>query len=326
MQSRANPRRLSGSGLTDMQERLTTIGLVRGTVDRTRRDACARGRRHRIRPPRAPRRGADGPSLRRVAGVAPADRKALGELHGAGWLQGTTRAGELRGGRTDITVVRWARALRHDWTLTGFVFADDLSFSGTDEHRTLKVTFADVPLALPADAVFSHLEGSSQDLGLGIGVSHFVGSGFLSGWRWTAGALWRRLDLGGYSTPYQVLAGRSAGATGLLDYSVQYSFATPYGGLSRALPSATGPSTAFHDRGAAAKAWRPGPDHGQRIRRQWQYFGLRSQQSQQAGAHLSMAVRYEPWGLEVDLGARVLAALLEAVLHPVDRNIAISVA
>jgi hypothetical protein len=240
----------------------------------------------------------------------------------------TTRAGELEVVGPTLSFAGH-RALRHDWTLTGFVFADDLSFSGTDEHRTLKVTFADVPLALPAAAVFSHLEGSSQDLGLGIGVSHFVGSGFLSGWRWTAGALWQRLDLGGYSTPYQVLAGRSAGATGLLDYSVQYSFATPYGGLSRAF--AVGNWT-LEPRFMIAV---PLPRRGVQGRITGDGFDVSGNTSDSGHSNnygdpapiLGMAARYEPWGLEVDLGAALSAALLEPVLHPgIDRNIAISVA
>jgi hypothetical protein len=38
-------------------------------------------------------------------------------------------------------------------------------------------------------------------------------------------------------------------------------------------------------------------------------------------------VRYEPWGLELDLGAALSEAVLEPVLHPgIDQNIAPSAA
>ena len=40
-----------------------------------------------------------------------------------------------------------------------------------------------------------------------------------------------------------------------------------------------------------------------------------------------MVVRYEPWGLEVDIGAALTEALLEPLIHEgTDQNIALSVA
>ncbi len=239
-----------------------------------------------------------------------------------------TRAGELEAvGPTLSFAVH--RALQRDWTLTGFAFADDLSFSGTDEHRPLKVTFAHVPLALPADAVFNHLQGSSRDLGVGIGVSHLVSTGFLSGWRWTAGALWQQLDLSNYSTPYEVLSGRSAGATGVLDYSVQYSYATPYGGISRAFALGNWTleprfmiAVPLPRRGVQGRITGDGFD----VSGNTSDFGHSKNYGDPAPI-LGMAVRYEPLGLEVDLGAALSEALLEPVLHPgIDRNIALSVA
>jgi hypothetical protein len=239
-----------------------------------------------------------------------------------------TRSGELEvvGPTLSLAV---HRALQHDWTLTGFAFADDLSFSGTDDHRPLRVTFAHAPLALPADAVFTDLQGSSRNVGLGIGVSHVVGSEFLSGWRWTAGALWQRLELAGYSTPYTVLSGRSAGVTGTLDYSVQYSFATPFAGISR--PFALGRWTIeprfliavpLPRRGVQGRISGDGFD----VSGNTEDFG-HSKNYGDPAAIAGLALRYEPWGVEVDLGAALSEALLEPVLHPgIDRNIAISAA
>ncbi len=62
---------------------------------------------------------------------------------------------------------------------------------------------ANVPLSLPADAVFTNLGGSARDTGLGMSVSRFIEDGRLAGWRWTAGALWQRLELSNYSSPYR---------------------------------------------------------------------------------------------------------------------------
>jgi hypothetical protein len=239
-----------------------------------------------------------------------------------------TRAGELEvSGPTLSLAVH--RALAHEWTLTGFAFADNLSFSGLDDHRPLTVTFADVPLSLPADAVFADLQGSSRDFGLGIGLSHVVDTGLLSGWRWIAGLLWQRLDLAGYSTPYEVLSGRSTGATGTLDYSVQYSFATPFAGVSRSF--ALG-SWTLEPRFLIAA---PLPRRGVQGRITGDGFDISGNTADSGHSNnygdpapmLGVAVRYEPWGLELDLGAALSEAVLEPVLHPgIDQNIALSAA
>ena len=126
-----------------------------------------------------------------------------------------TRTGELElSGPTFSMGVH--RSLHRGWTLSGFAFFDDLQFSGRNDHRPLDVGFvANVPLSLPADAVFTNLGGSSRETGLGMSVSRFIEDGRLAGWRWTAGALWQRLELSNYSSPYVVLAGPSTGATGI---------------------------------------------------------------------------------------------------------------
>jgi len=100
-----------------------------------------------------------------------------------------TRTGELElSGPTFSMGVH--RSLDRGWMLSGFAFFDDLQFSGHNDHRPLNVEFvANVPLSLPADAVFTSLGGSSRDTGLGMSVSRFIEAGRLAGWRWTAGAL-----------------------------------------------------------------------------------------------------------------------------------------
>jgi hypothetical protein len=240
-----------------------------------------------------------------------------------------TRAGELELIGPTLSLAAH-RALSRGWTVGGFAFADDLSFSGSNDRRPLDVSFAaNVPLSLPAEAVFTDLQGSSRDSGLGLDVSHFIGSGPLSGWRWTAGVLWQSLELAGYSTPYVVLAGPSAGASGTIDYSVHYSYTTPFAGISRTF--ALGRWT-IEPRFLVAAAL---PRRGVQGRISGDGFDLSGNSADFGHTRnygdpspvLGMVVRYEPWGLEVDLGAALSEAVIEPLMHPgVDQNIAISVA
>jgi hypothetical protein len=222
------------------------------------------------------------------------------------------------------------RAFGRGWTVGAFAFADDLSFSGSNDRRPLDVSFApNVPLSLPADAVFTDLQGSSRDSGVGIDVTHIIGVGPLSGWRWTAGVLWQRLKLAGYSTPYVVLAGPSEGADGMLDYSVRYAYTTPFAGLSR--PFALGHWT-IEPRVLVAA---PLPRRGVQGRISGVGFDLSGNSADLGHTRnygdpspvIGMVFRYEPWGLEVDLGAALTEAVIEPLMHPgVDQNIALSVA
>src|SRR6185503_16450599 len=97
-----------------------------------------------------------------------------------------TRAGELElSGPTFSMAVH--RSLHPGWKLSGFAFFDDLQFSGRNDHRPLDVGFvANVPLSLPADAVFTDLQGSAREYGMGVSLSHAIEDGWLAGWRWTA--------------------------------------------------------------------------------------------------------------------------------------------
>jgi len=251
----------------------------------------------------------------------------------AAWRH-TAQAGysETRTGELELAGPTLSFALHHEvregWSLTGFVFYDDLSFSGRNEHRPLDVKFVnDVPLALPADAVFADLGGSARDFGAGIGVDRTMRSGFLAGWRWVAGALWQRLELENFSTPYVLLSGRSAGASGVIDYSTTYDFVCPYVGLSR--PISFG-HWAIEPRALAVM---PLPRQGVQGHITGPGFDLSGNTDEAGhGKHygdpwlaLGMAVRYVPWNLDVDLGSVVSQALLEPAIHKgVDRNLALS--
>jgi hypothetical protein len=240
-----------------------------------------------------------------------------------------TRAGELElSGPTFSMAVH--RSLHPGWKLSGFAFFDDLQFSGRNDHRPLDVGFvANVPLSLPADAVFTDLQGSAREYGMGVSLSHAIEDGWLAGWRWTAGALWQQLDLGNYSSPYVVLAGPSADATGTIDYSLSWSFTTPFAGISR--PFALGRWT-LEPRFLVAV---PLPRRGVQGRITGDAFDLSGNSADNGHSKhygdpspvIGLVVRYEPWGLEVDVGTALSEALLEPLNHEgIDQNIALSVA
>lgn len=240
-----------------------------------------------------------------------------------------TRTGELElSGPTFSMGVH--RSLHRGWTLSGFAFFDDLQFSGRNDHRPLDVGFAaNVPLSLPADAVFTNLGGSTRETGLGMSVGHFIEDGRLAGWRWTAGALWQRLELSNYSSPYVVLAGPSTGDPGTIDYSLRWSFTTPFAGVSR---SFTFGRWTIEPRFLVAV---PLPRRGVQGRITGDGFDLSGNSADHGHSKhygdpspvIGMVVRYEPWGLEVDIGAALTEALLEPLIHEgTDQNIALSVA
>lgn len=243
----------------------------------------------------------------------------------AGYSQ--TRTGDL-----ELAGPTFSFALHHpvreDWSLTAFVFLDELSFSGSNEKRPLEVRFVDdVPLALPADAEFESLHGHARDWGFGIGVDHAMRAGVFAGWRMVAGALWQRLDLEDFSTQYVLLSGASAGASGVVDYSAAYDFVSPYAGLSRSI------SLGHWTIEPRALAVLPLPRQGVQGRISGPGFDSSGDTADAgAGKHygdpwiaLGMGVRYVPWQLEVDLGSVVSQALVEPAVHSgIDRNVALS--
>lgn len=240
----------------------------------------------------------------------------------------STRTGELElSGPTFSAAAH--RSLPGGSILSAFAFFDELRFSGDHDRRPLNVTFVDnVPLSLPADAEFVSLGGTARELGLGLSLGNAF-SGWLDGWRWTAGVLWQLLDLSDYASPYVVLAGPSAGATGIIDYSLDWPFITPFAGVSRPI---------------ALRHWTieprfllavPLPRRGVDGRITGDGFDLSGNSADTGHSKnygdpspvLGLVIRYEPWGLSVDVGAALSEALLEPLYHDgVDQNIAISVA
>lgn len=221
------------------------------------------------------------------------------------------------------------RRLSSNWTVTGFGFYDRLRFSGTDEERPLRVRFAnDVPLGLPADARFERLGGTSTDYGLGLMLGYEMSRGWLADWRFSFGASVQNLTLDNYASRYRLLSGPSAGASGLIDYSGSYRFASLLAGLSRRYQRGDWAWTPH------ALFAMPFPRRGVKGRITGDGFDIRGDTADAgAGRHygdatlaLGLDLEYRPWQLSFDLGALVSQPLLEPTMHKgIDSSLLLSI-
>lgn len=210
------------------------------------------------------------------------------------------------------------RRLGERWSLGLFGFVDPLRLRASHDARPLRPLFSkSIPLALPADAVYTGLDGSGRDLGFGAALAWRVSGGRLGDHVWTGGLLWQRLSLDDYRLDYRLVSGASAGASGLVDYSADYQHVAPFVGLE--LPRRR------HD-------WRfsphvllavPLPRRGVVGRITGDSFDIRGDtEAAGNGAHfgdpwiaLGWTVSYEPWGFSVDLGATAMQRLAEPIAH-----------
>jgi hypothetical protein len=110
---------------------------------------------------------------------------------------------------------------------------------------------------------------------------------------------------------------------------VRYSYTTPFAGVSRTF--ATGRWT-IEPRCLIAV---PLPRRGVQGRISGDGFDLGGNSADLGHARnygdpspvIGIVVRYEPWGLEVDVGAALTEAVIEPLVHPgIDQNIAVSAA
>ena len=219
------------------------------------------------------------------------------------------------------------RQLDQRWAVQAFGFFDQLAFSSSGERRPLETLFAQPPLALPADALFTDLGGTYRNMGAGVAFNLQADGGWLGRREWVIGTLYQSVQLRDYRATYQVLEGPSSGATGVVDYSATYHHLTPFAGI--ALPRESG-------------AWRwtphvllavPLPRRGFQGRITGPGFDL-SGDTATAGhgapfGDLSLTfgldATYKPWELAFDLGTLVTQALLEPMIHKgIDRNWVIS--
>ncbi|MEO8313173.1 MAG: hypothetical protein ABI645_00120 [Pseudomonadota bacterium] len=211
-----------------------------------------------------------------------------------------------------------ARSLGAAWVVDGFLFMDDLRFSGRDSKRPLDVSFVGgLPILVPALAEFSNLEGAARHLGAGVALRRSGDWHLLGHHQWTVGLLWQRLRLENYRIQYGIVEGPDTGIAGELDYSATYSHFTPVAGL--AWPREH-PRWAFTPhlqialplprRSVSGQITGPG-------------FSLQGDTaSNHNGSHFgdpSLTIGYDisylPWHLTVDIGSTLTQGLLEPLIH-----------
>jgi hypothetical protein len=215
------------------------------------------------------------------------------------------------------------------WSMTGFAFYDPLSLHSGTEQRPLDVDFAaGVPYQLPAPAEFSGLDGSANDMGLGVALRRDASVRWLGHFTWTAGVLWQQVSLRDYRYDYRILEGPDAGSTGQIGYDADYRHVVPFAGMSWPHRGA---------RWAYAPHFQlaiPLPRRGMEGRITGPGFDLAGNQAEVgAGKHfgdssvtIGFDVTYLPWNLTFDLGTAVSQYLLEPRIHEgVDHNLLFTV-
>jgi len=218
-------------------------------------------------------------------------------------------------------------ALDDRWSVVALGFFDALRFSGASDQRPLDTLVTQTPLALPAEALFTNLQGTYRNAGAGVAFNLQANQGWLGEHQWVVGTLYQRVQLRDYRAAYTVLEGPSTGAAGFADYSGEYNFFTLFAGL--ALPRHNG-SWSFSPHALLAI---PLPRRALQGRITGPGFDLSGDTTKTgSGKHfgdtsvtLGFDVVYEPWRLSVDIGSFVSQALVEPAVHKgVDRNWMIS--
>ncbi|MFL6579722.1 MAG: hypothetical protein ACJ8G2_03180 [Burkholderiales bacterium] len=219
------------------------------------------------------------------------------------------------------------RQLDDRWTLIAFGFFDDMRFSGASDQRPLETLVAHTPLVLPAETLFTNLQGTYRNAGAGIAFNMHKVDGWLGERQWVMGALYQRVQLQDYRANYRVLEGPSSGATGFVDYSAEYPHLTPFAGLALVRHFGSWSLTPH------ALFAIPVPRRGFQGRINGPGFDVSGDtETAGAGKHFGdisltfgLDVGYKPWGLTLDIGTFVSQALLEPIAHKgIDQNWVIS--
>lgn len=240
---------------------------------------------------------------------------------------GQTAAGSLRIGGPMLAAAA-SRALSRRWSVTLLGFTDRLSLSGADE-RQLQTLFApSTPIARPVDARFEHLDGRMQHDGAGLSAATFSDRGWLGAHGWVAGVLFEQVKLSDYRWDFTILAGRSTGTRGHIDFDHDYRHVTPFLGLQ--LMRERGDWT-FSPHALVAL---PLPRRGFAGHIATAQFDIRGDTADAGnGKHfgdpsvtLGLDVTYRPAHLSFDIGTAVTQRLLEPHIHKgVDSDWVISV-
>jgi hypothetical protein len=238
----------------------------------------------------------------------------------AGYLQASAGSLEIAGPMLGLAY-SWQLSPR--WQLGLFAFADDLAFVG-DSARPLAVEFSnEVPLALPADAVLTDLDGTALDVGFGGVFKRHTDSALLGSHEWFAGLLIQRIALNDYGGDYLIESGPDAGTAGHIDHSGDYDHITPFAGLE---VHRNFGSWSLHPRLLVAVPLPRRTVYGRITGPGFDIAG--DTESAGRGKHfgdpsltLGLGMTYEPYGLTLDIGSTISQALLEPEIHKgVDQN------
>ena len=151
---------------------------------------------------------------------------AVGQL---GYTSAGSGTLEVRGPMLSLAL---RRELSSRWSLALLGFYDDFTLRSGREQRPLQTLFApQTPIERPVGAVFTGLDGSATDFGVGIAAALHSERGWLGEHRWVAGVLWQRITLRNYRFDYQVIEGPFSGASGQLDFDASYHNIAPFAGL-----------------------------------------------------------------------------------------------
>lgn len=219
--------------------------------------------------------------------------------------------------------------LNKKWNIGAIAFFDALSLSGNNDFRPLQARFAaNVPIALPVDARFDHLDGGLQHIGIGLFGSRAGDNRVLRHYRAVFGLLYERLQLKNDRIDYQILAGPDRGALGEIDFDAVYPHFTPIAGLEWSLEQGAW-SYSPHVLMAI-----PLPKRGVVGRITGSNFDIRgNQETSGFGAHfgdptvaIGFVVTYLPARLSLDVGALLTQPFVEPLIHEgIDSNWVLSI-
>jgi hypothetical protein len=241
-----------------------------------------------------------------------------GTTFAAGFTDMATGTLSLRGPMADVAGTFGFHGLR----LRAFAFFDSFSLRSGHERRALNEPFVAAPLALPAAAELTGLDGSMRDVGLGFALSDDVDDSWIGAFYWSAGVLYQKVRLAGYRLDYRLLDGPDAGTFGTIDFSADYAHLTPFAGLAKHYDFGNwqlGPHVQMalpQRRAMAGRITGPGFDRAGNTADNGagKHFGDPS-------VTLGLDVTYLPWSLTVDVGSLVTQAGIEPFIHEgIDRN------
>jgi hypothetical protein len=209
------------------------------------------------------------------------------------------------------------------YELLGFYSTMDIS-GGSDRVELTGDFLDDAPLDLPQPADFSDPRGTFRHYGVG---AAYVRDG-AHATRLVAGLLVEQIHASGYEMDYTISAGADAGVSGVLDYSHDATFVTPFVGFewTRPLSRHWSWSPRFQYTYPVApgdldrRLTGPGfdvatPADGDPIAIGDSYLAA------------GLAFAHEPSGFEIDLGSVLYFALAESATHPgVDKAVVLHVA